>query len=60
MSPFFLQRKALVPSQTWSPYNKKMRMMVKELQAHPLNGKVDGSMKWCQCVIAKESVLKTI
>jgi hypothetical protein len=54
MSPFFLQRKALVPSQTCSPYNKKMRMMVKELQAHPLNGKVDGSMKWCQCVIAKE------
>jgi hypothetical protein len=33
---------------------RKMKMMVKELQAHPLNGEVDYSMKWCHCVIAKE------
>jgi len=44
----------LRPSQTCSPYNEKMRMMVKELLAHPLNGEVDRSMKWCQWVIAKE------
>jgi hypothetical protein len=54
MSPFFLQWKALGPSQTFSPYNKKMKMIVKELLAHPLNVEVNGSMKWCQCVIVKE------
>ena len=39
---------------------KKMRIVVKELFANPLNGEVDCSMKWCQCVLVKDGVLKTI
>jgi hypothetical protein len=33
---------------------RKIKMVMKELLAHPLNGEVDGSMRWCQCVIVKE------
>jgi hypothetical protein len=39
---------------------KKMRIVVKELLAHPLNGEVDCSMKWCQSALVKDGVLKTI
>jgi hypothetical protein len=60
MIPFFLQGKALGPSQDCSPYNKKMKMVMKELLANPLNGEVDCSMKWCQCALVKDGVLKTI
>jgi hypothetical protein len=38
MIPFFLQGKALGPSQACSPYNKKMKMVMKEILANPLNG----------------------
>jgi hypothetical protein len=60
MSPFFLQGKALGLSQACSPYKKKMKMVMKELLANPINGEVDCSMKWCQCVLVKDGVLKTI
>jgi hypothetical protein len=39
---------------------RKMKMVVKELLANPLNGEVDYSMKWCQCALVKDGVLKTI
>jgi hypothetical protein len=39
---------------------RKMKMVVKELLSNPLNGEVDFSMKWCQCALVKDGVLKTI
>jgi hypothetical protein len=60
MSHFFLQGKALGPSLVALLTTKKMKMVVKELFANPLNGEMDCSMKWCQCVLVKEGVLKTI
>jgi hypothetical protein len=45
MSPFFLQGKALGPSLVALLTTKKMKMVVKELFANPLNGEVDCSMK---------------
>jgi hypothetical protein len=60
MSPFFLQGKALGPSLVALLTTKKMKMVVKELFANPLNGEVDCSMKWCQCFLLEDRVLKTI
>jgi hypothetical protein len=60
MSPFFLQGKALGPSLVALFTTRKMKMVVKELLANPLNGEVDCSMKWCQCVLVNDGVLKTI
>jgi hypothetical protein len=60
MSPFFLQGKALGPSLVALLTTKKMKMVMKELFTNPLNGEMDCSMKWCQCVLVKDGVLKTI
>jgi hypothetical protein len=60
MSPFFLQGKALGPSLVALLTTRKMKMVVKELLANPLNGEVDCSMKWFQCVLFKDGVLNTI
>ena len=60
MSPFFLQGKALGPSLVALLTIRKMKMVVKELFTNPLNGEVDFLMKWCQCVLVKDGVLKTI
>jgi hypothetical protein len=60
MIPFFLQGKALRPSLVVLLTTKKMKMVMKELFANPLNGEMDFSMKWCQCVLVKDGVLKTI
>jgi hypothetical protein len=39
---------------------RKMKMVMKELLANPLNGEVDFSMKWCQSAFVKDGVLKKI
>ena len=59
MSPFFLQGKALGPSLVALLTTNKMKMMMKEL-TNPLNGEMDCSMKWCQCALVKDGVLKKI
>jgi hypothetical protein len=60
MSPFFLQGKALGSSLVALLTTNKMKIVMKELFANPLNGEMDCSMKWCQCVLVKDGVLKTI
>ena len=60
MSPFFLQGKALGPSLVALLTTKKMKMVMKELFANPLNGEMDCLMQWCQCALVKDGVLKTI
>jgi hypothetical protein len=44
MSPFFLQGKALGPSLVALLTKKKMKMVMKELFANPLNGEMDCPM----------------
>jgi hypothetical protein len=45
LGPFFLQWKALEALKACSPYNEKMKMWVKELQAYSLKRGVNSSMK---------------
>jgi hypothetical protein len=45
LGPFFLQWKALEALKAFSPYNEKMKMWVKELQAYSLKRGVNSSMK---------------
>jgi hypothetical protein len=52
---FFPQRKALeAPTNLLSLQCEEIRLIVKELLAHPLNGEANGSVKCCRCVIVKE------
>jgi hypothetical protein len=39
---------------------QKIKMVMKNAFANPLNGEVDCSMKWCQSDLVKDVVLKTI
>jgi hypothetical protein len=58
MSPFFLQGKALGPSLVALLTTKKMKMVMKELFANPLNGEMDFQCNGANVLLSRMESLK--